>query len=51
MGEEMNSVVTENQKSFWTRYGGTIVMAVLIFYIIILSVGAIAEIFDLDYFL
>jgi hypothetical protein len=38
----------DGSKSFFSRYGGNIVIAVLILYLILLLTGTIAEIFHID---
>ena len=35
-------------ETFWTRHGGNIGLAVLIIYVILLAIGTVAEIFEID---
>jgi len=49
-GNEMTQedAAGEGEDTFWKRYGANIGLAVLVIYVILLGIGTVAEIFEID---
>ena len=45
---EQGTEQAETQDTFWKRHGADIGLAILVIYVILLAIGTVAEIFEID---